>query len=254
MPSTRSISIRARAVRNALGLVLLTSSTLHAAALTGDTVATSRGDLVIHPLNHATFVMGWNQQVIYVDPVGGAERFAGLPEATLILVTDIHGDHLNADTLQSLPGTAPIVAPAAVAEKLPESLRARTTILANGESRELAGVSVTGVPMYNLTADRLKYHSKGRGNGYVLTLAGTRVYVSGDTEDIPEMRALRDIAVAFICMNLPYTMTVEQAADAVREFRPKICYPYHYRGSDVAHFKELVGADAGVDVRLREWY
>ncbi len=108
--------------------------------------------------------------------------------------------------------------------------------------------------MYNLTADRLKFHDKGRGNGYVLTLGGKRVYLSGDTEDILEMRALKNIDVAFVCMNLPYTMTVDQAASAVREFKPKIVYPYHYRGSDLEKFKTAVGSDLGVDVRIRDWY
>ena len=106
----------------------------------------------------------------------------------------------------------------------------------------------------NLTADRLKYHNKGRGNGYVVTLGGKRVYISGDTEDIPEMRALKNIDVAFVCMNLPYTMEVENAASAVQAFKPKIVYPYHYRGSDVQKFKELAGQTPGIDVRLRKWY
>ena len=127
-------------------------------------------------------------------------------------------------------------------------------MLANGETKSVAGVSIEAVPMYNLTADRLKYHNKGRGNGYVVMVGGKRVYISGDTEDIPEMRALKNIDVAFICMNLPYTMTEEQAASAVREFKPKIVYPFHYRGSDVEKFKRLVGEDSGVEVRLRDWY
>jgi L-ascorbate metabolism protein UlaG (beta-lactamase superfamily) len=108
--------------------------------------------------------------------------------------------------------------------------------------------------MYNLTEDRLQYHGKGRGNGYVLTFGNVRVYVAGDTEDIPEMRALRNIDVAFVPMNLPFTMTPEQAADAVREFRPRIVYPYHYGESDVATFIRLVGRDVGVEVRERNWY
>jgi L-ascorbate metabolism protein UlaG (beta-lactamase superfamily) len=118
----------------------------------------------------------------------------------------------------------------------------------------LLDLSVEAVPMYNLTPDRLQYHDKGRGNGYVVTLGGRRVYISGDTEDIPEMRALEDIDVAFVCFNLPYTMTEEQAASAVREFAPTIVYPYHYRGSDVERFTELVGSDAGVEVRTGGWY
>ena len=123
--------------------------------------------------------------------------------------------------------------------------------MVNGKSVEKAGIKVEAVPMYNLTPTRLRFHNKGRGNGYVMAFGGKRVYVSGDTEDIPEMRALKKIGVAFVCMNLPYTMTPEQAADAVREFKPKTVYPYHYRGSDTAKFKKLVG-DAS-EVSLRDW-
>ena len=133
-------------------------------------------------------------------------------------------------------------------------LRKGATVMANGQTGELLGVKIEAIPMYNLTAERLKFHNKGRGNGYVVTLGGKRIYLSGDTEDIPEMRALKNIDVAFVCMNLPYTMTVEQAARAVRAFKPRIVYPYHYRGSDINKFKTLVGTDVGVEVRLREWY
>jgi L-ascorbate metabolism protein UlaG (beta-lactamase superfamily) len=135
-----------------------------------------------------------------------------------------------------------------------ENLRKQTTVLANGETKSLHEIKIEAVPMYNLTQERLKFHDKGRGNGYVLRLGGKRVYISGDTEDIPEMRALKNIDVAFVCMNLPYTMDVTQAASAVREFRPRIVYPYHYRGSDVEKFKSLVGNDRDVEVRLRDWY
>jgi L-ascorbate metabolism protein UlaG (beta-lactamase superfamily) len=221
--------------------------------LAGDRIPTATGDLIVHPINHATFVMGWNGKSIYVDPVGGGARFAGLPTPDLVLITDIHPDHLDIDTLQAVAGDDTwIVAPAAVAEQLPAQLKNNTTVLANGEATSTLGVSVEAIPMYNLTAERLQYHPKGRGNGYVVTLGGKRVYISGDTEDIPEMRSLQDIDVAFVCFNLPYTMTEEQAASAVRAFRPKIVYPYHYRGSDVDAFVRDVG-DAS-EVRVRDWY
>ena len=226
------------------------------AQITGDIVATTRANLVIHPIDHATFVMGWNGKAIYIDPVGGADRFAGLPSPDLILVTDIHGDHLNAETLSAIvtPQTM-IVAPAAVAEQLPASLMGQTTVLANGEMKMFDGVGVEGVPMYNLTEERLRYHDKGRGNGYVLTVGGTRVYIAGDTEDVPEMRALQNIHVAFVPMNLPYTMTEDQAASGVNAFNPEVVYPYHYQGSDVEKFKALVEAGGGnTEVRLRDWY
>src|SRR5881396_1808195 len=239
----------------ALLVGVTTPSASSADKIEGDHIATSDGDLIIHPINHATFVMGWKDKVIYVDPVGTSKRFDGLPKPDLILVTDIHGDHLSPETLEAVADAkTAIVAPSAVAEKLPEKLRKQTTVLANGETKSVAGISVEAVPMYNLTADRLKFHTKGRGNGYVVTLGGKLIYLSGDTEDIPEMRALKNIDVAFVCMNLPYTMTEEQAASAVREFKPKIVYPYHYRDSDVGKFKKLVGEDSGVEVRLRDWY
>lgn len=222
--------------------------------LTGDHIATDNGDLVIHEVGHATFLMGWNGHTIYVDPVG--DGLGDLPPPDLILISDVHGDHLNADTLQNVAqATTRIIAPAAVAEQLPAPLQGRTTVMANGERQTIMDISIEAVPMYNTTEERLNYHPKGRGNGYVVTVGGTRVYISGDTEDIPEMRALKDIDVAFICFNLPYTMTEEQAASAVREFKPGIVYPYHYRGSDPQKFATLVGADSGVDVRILDgWY
>ncbi len=148
-----------------------------------------------------------------------------------------------------------IVAPAAVAGRLPESLTGQTISLANGERSMLDDIRVEGVPMYNLTEDRLRFHDKGRGNGYVISMGGTRVYVAGDTEDVPEMRALQNIAVAFVPMNLPYTMTEEQAASGVTAFNPDIVYPYHFQGSDVEKFKALVEAGGGdTEVRLGDWY
>ncbi len=231
------------------------SPALQAGELTGDKLGGSEGEVILHPVNHATFVLGWKQLTVYVDPVGGAKRFEGLPKPDIILVTDIHGDHMNAETLTAVMGEkTALVVPSAVAQLLPEGLRSRATVLANGESKTIQAAKIEAVPMYNLTPDRLKYHSKGRGNGYVITLSGKRIYLSGDTEDIPEMRALKNIDVAFVCMNLPYTMTVEQAASAVREFKPKVVYPYHYRGSDTEKFKTLVGTDVGVEVRLHDWY
>lgn len=237
----------------AFALVPSTASPAGAQMLTEDRIPTSGDDLIVHPVDHATFVMTWGPHPIYVDPVGGAAAFEGMPRPHVILVTDIHGDHLNVETLTALAtGPARIIAPAAVAEQLPDELRGRTTVLANDQTMDFMGMSFEAVPMYNLTEDRLQYHSKGRGNGYVVTAGGARVYISGDTEDIPEMRALRDIDAAFVCFNLPYTMTPDQAASAVREFRPRVVYPYHYRGSDVEAFTSIV-ADAS-QVRILDWY
>lgn len=222
-----------------------------AQALTGDRVATANGDLVIHPVNHASFVMSWNGKTIYVDPVGGAAPYASLPKPDLILVTDIHGDHMDAATLQAL-GSAPIVAPQAVKDQLPAALQSRVQVMANGQNATVQTVAIQAVPMYNITPERTQFHAKGRGNGYVLTLGGKRIYIAGDTEATPEMKALQNIDVAFVPMNLPYTMTEEQAAEGVKAFKPKVVYPYHSRGSDVNKFAQLVGNAS--EVRIRTWY
>lgn len=224
-------------------------------SLSGDRISTKAGDLIIHPINHATLALAWNKLVIYVDPVGGVQRFAELPPPDLILLTDMHGDHLNLETLQAIvKDHTKLIAPPAVQAQLPPALQLRTTTVTNLQTISLAGLKVEAIPAYNLSVERLKFHAKGRGNGYVVTLADKRIYLSGDTEDIPEMKALKDIDVAFVCMNLPYTMEVTQAAAAVREFHPKIVYPYHSRGSDLEKFKKLVGTDSGVEVRLHNWY
>lgn len=222
-------------------------------------IATAAGPLVIHPIEHATFVMEWNGKVFAVDPVGDIEAFADFPNADLILVTDIHGDHLSGEVVAALASpTTTIVAPAAVAEKLPTGDWAEVRVLANGASTEWEGVTVEAVPMYNLDPQKQKFHPKGRGNGYLLTLGGKRVYIAGDTEDIPEMRALENIDIAFVCMNLPYTMNVAAAADAVLDFQPKIVFPYHYRGtdgmSDLGEFRSLVAAEPDIEVRVLAWY
>lgn len=217
----------------------------------------------ITPISHATMVLNWDGHIIYVDPVGGAAAFANQPKPDLILVTDIHGDHLNVETIEAvIQDSTYLIVPKAVSEKLPQALSGKARILNNDETtnlRRFEDFAFKAIPMYNLREEALKFHEKGRGNGYVLEKDGKRVYISGDTEDIPEMRALKNIDVAFVCMNLPYTMTVESAASAVLDFKPEKVYPYHYRGtegkSDVAKFKELVNAgDAKINVMQLDWY
>ncbi len=226
-----------------------------ASKLIPDRLPTQDGDLTIRPINHATLELDWKDLAVYVDPVGSPQRFAGLPAPGLVLITDIHFDHLSQDTLKALVTDKTVLAaPPAVAEQLSADLRRRVTVLTNGQSATLQGVPIEAVAAYNLTPDRLKFHPRGRGNGYVLTLGGKRIYISGDTEDTPELRALKDIDVAFLCMNLPYTMNVVQAAAAIQAFRPKIVYPYHYRGTDVGRLKGLLAKDKDIEVRLRDWY
>lgn len=222
-----------------------------------DTLATSAGDLAIQPIDHASLVLTLGKETVYVDPVGGPARYAGLPRPTAILVTHEHGDHFDAATLEALIGerSTPIVTASGVAAKLPERLRQQTTVLAYGDTGTLNGNPVLAVAAHNTSPDRLRYHPKGLGNGYVLTLGGRRIYISGDTEPTPQMLALEGIDVAFLPMNLPYTMVAEQAAEAVKTFKPSIVYPFHYaRGSEPENFARLMQGFPGVEVRPRDWY
>jgi len=215
------------------------------------TFKSSAGPIKVTPVYHASLVIEAGGKVIVVDPAKPAV-FTGLPQADLILITDIHGDHMDADLVKTVSkaGTE-IIAPPAVVKTITAA-----SPISNGEKKMWGGWTIEAIPMYNLTrgpeAGKL-FHDKGRGNGYILTYGGTRIYLSGDTEGIPEMRALKNIDVAFVCMNLPYTMTAEEAADAVKAFHPKVAIPYHYRGQDLNVFKK--GLDGtGIDVRLLEWY
>jgi len=216
--------------------------------------------LKIIPIEHATAVLEYGDITIYVDPVGGAEAFKGQKQPDLVLITDIHFDHLNLETLQGLnTSKAKIIVPQAVADKMPAEFTPQLDVLNNGDTKERYDILVEAIPMYNLREEALKFHDKGRGNGYVLNIGDERIYFSGDTEDIPEMRALKNIDKAFVCMNLPYTMTEESAASAVLEFKPKQVYPYHYRGkpdvSDVAKFKKLVNeGNSDIEVVQLDWY
>ena len=233
---------------------------INAQLTTPDTISTSKRSVIVQPIFHAALVLEWNGKNIYVDPYNGADAYKTLKKPDLVLITDIHGDHMDIKTLQALDlSGASLIVPQAVADKLPAEWKDKIVVLNNGKTTEQSGVTISAIPMYNLPNDSTARHTKGRGNGYIITLGGKKFYVSGDTEDIPEMRGLKNIDVAFVCMNLPFTMSVEQAASAVLDFKPKIVYPYHYRGqggfSDTGKFKALVNKeDPSIDVRLKDWY
>jgi L-ascorbate metabolism protein UlaG (beta-lactamase superfamily) len=238
-------------------VLVFAASIAFALAMDGQTVRpvqtfqTSAGDVKITPVLHASFTIQAGGKVIYVDPAKPAQ-FDGLPPADLILLTDIHGDHMDPDAVAKLSKAGTEVwAPAAVAKTVTSA-----KVIGNGETKSWNGWTIEAVPMYNTKrgpAPGKLFHDKGRGNGYVLTYGEKRFYISGDTEGTPEMRALKNIDVAFVCMNLPYTMPPEEAADAVKAFHPKVVIPYHYRGSDLTAFqKGLEGS--GIEVRLLDWY
>ena len=203
----------------------------------GDTFATPMGDITVQPVAHASFVLTTRDHVIYVDPVGGAEDYSDFAAPDVILITHEHGDHFDADTLAALDGDNVILLTNPnVYDMLTNAQKVRATSLANGESTSMQEMTINAIPAYNISEDRLNFHPKGRDNGYVLELGlsgeSYRIYISGDTEDTPEMRALENIDLAFVCMNLPFTMDAEAAASAVSEFAPTYVYPYHYRGRD----------------------
>ncbi|SKB37995.1 MBL fold metallo-hydrolase [Daejeonella lutea] len=221
-----------------------------------DEIKTSKGLLKIHPVMHASVVLTWDNKTIYVDPTGSPEMYKSFAAPDIILITDVHGDHMDLKALEALnTKQAIIVAPQAVALQLPLSLREKLVILNNGMQTSQLAMMIKAIPMYNLPQDAEARHTKGRGNGYLLTIGGKSIYISGDTEDIPEMRALEDVDIAFVCMNLPYTMDINQAASAVLEFKPGIVYPYHHRGQDINAFKKLVNEkNRKIDVRIKNWY
>ncbi|MGH9745923.1 MAG: MBL fold metallo-hydrolase [Candidatus Acidiferrales bacterium] len=212
---------------------------------------TNADPVKLTPLYHASMLLEVGGKHIYVDPAKPAD-FTGLPKADLILITDIHGDHMDPEAIAAIsqPGTQ-IFAPPAVVKTVTTA-----TPISNGESKSWGDWTIEAIPMYNLKrgpAPGQLYHDKGRGNGYILTYGGKRFYISGDTEGIPEMRALKNIDFAFVCMNLPYTMPPDEAADAVKAFHPKVVIPYHYHGSDLAIFENALKG-SGIEVRILDWY
>jgi L-ascorbate metabolism protein UlaG (beta-lactamase superfamily) len=215
-----------------------------------DTLKTSAGELKITFVGHGTLLFTFADTVIHVDPVSREADYTTMPKADLILVTHEHFDHLDPAAIETVsqPGTE-IVAPEKCAARVPGA-----TTMANGDVETMAGLKVEAVPAYNLVhlrAPGQPYHPKGEGNGYVITFGDTRVYVAGDTENIPEMKALKNIDIAFLPMNLPYTMTPEMVADAAREFRPKVLYPYHFGQTDPDELIALLAEEPDIEVRVR---
>src|SRR5579872_284438 len=225
-------------------------TSLGAAAQT-QTFSTSTGPVKITPLYHASTLIEAGGKVIYLDPAKPA-KFAGHPKADLILITDIHGDHMDPDSIKEITADKTVIFAAPAVTKTVTNAQP----IGNGETKAWGDWTIEAIPAYNLKRGPEPgklFHDKGRGNGYVLTYGGKRFYFSGDTEGVPEMRALKNIDVAFVYMNLPYTMPPEEAADAVKAFHPKIVIPYHYRGSDLTVFQKALEG-TGIEVRLLDWY
>ncbi len=215
-----------------------------------DVISTTAGDVKITFLGHGSLALAFKGMNIYVDPYGRVADYGKLPKADIILVTHEHGDHLDLQAMAKVQtGQTTIVLTEACARQV-----AGGTVMHNGDTRTVRGVDIEAVPAYNLVhkrEDGQPFHPRGVGNGYILTCGDKRVYVAGDTENIPEMKRLSGIACAFLPMNLPYTMTPEMVADAAQTFRPGILYPYHYGNTDVSRLVELMRAAPEVEVRIR---
>jgi len=210
-----------------------------------DTIKTSGGDLKITFVGHGTLMLDYAGKVIHVDPVSMYADYTAMPKADLVLITHEHGDHLDPKAIQAIRKTGmTLIANGGAARSLPDSI-----VMKNGDDRTVSGIRIEAVPAYN---PEKPFHPKGNGNGYVLTFGGTRVYIAGDTENIPEIKALGNIDVAFLPMNQPYTMTPEQVADVARTMRPKILYPYHFGNTDTAKLVSLLKEEKGIEVRIRE--
>jgi L-ascorbate metabolism protein UlaG (beta-lactamase superfamily) len=233
-------------------LLTMCLATAALAAPATEEFKTSAGVLKMTPIQHGSLTLEAGGQVIEVDPAisgfGAAPPdFSKVPKADIVLITDIHDDHLEPASLAKVRKTGTtVVIPGAALSKVSDGV-----VMKNGETKQFGPWSIEAIPMYNLKNG--PYHEKGRGNGYIVTYGGLRIYIAGDTEGIPEMRALKNIDVAFIPMILPYTMSPADAADAVKAFHPKVVYPYHYGQSDLKVFEAALKG-TGIEVRLRNWY
>jgi L-ascorbate metabolism protein UlaG (beta-lactamase superfamily) len=213
-----------------------------------DIFKTRSGKLTIHFVGHASLIFEFNNKVIHVDPWSQLADYSKLPKADIILITHHHFDHLdtNAISLISKEGTQIVLTSSAF------DIVKKGIVMKNGDKRTVEGFEIEAVPAYNITEGRDKFHPKGRDNGYVLTIANKRIYIAGDTENIPEMASLEKIDIAFLPMNQPYTMLPEQVADAVSKIHPKILYPYHYGDTDPSKLKKLLAKNKSLEVRIRQ--
>jgi len=216
-----------------------------------DIIKTSAGNLDITFIGHGTLMFTFGGKVIHVDPWSKMADYTKLPKADIILLTHHHRDHLDVKALDTLRTEKTTVVLTETCARQVEG----GIVLNNGDVKTLQGLKIEAVPAYNIVHMRSKgapFHPKGNGNGYVITFGDKRVYVAGDTENVPEMKELREIDIAFLPMNLPYTMTPEMVADAAKAFKPKILYPYHYGKTDTSKLVDLLKDTGEIEVRIRK--
>ncbi|UCD05291.1 MAG: MBL fold metallo-hydrolase [candidate division WOR-3 bacterium] len=216
-----------------------------------DLIETSAGELEITFIGHGTLMFRFNDKVIHIDPWTRLADYSKLPKADLVFVTHHHGDHLDPGAIETISNDKTVLV---LTEICAENIEGGV-IMRNGDAQTLMGIDVLAVPAYNLVHMRDSgepFHPEGEGNGYVLTFGDTRVYIAGDTENTPEMKNLEEIDVAFLPMNLPYTMTPEMVADAVEAFKPRVLYPYHYGETEMSELFELLKDNKDTEVRVRK--
>jgi L-ascorbate metabolism protein UlaG (beta-lactamase superfamily) len=216
-----------------------------------DVVKTAKGDLQITFIGHGSLMFAFGGKIIHVDPFSRLTDYSKLPQADMIFLTHEHGDHLDLKALDSLRADkTKIILTKNCAQQVKDGI-----IMQNGDVKTVDGLKIEAVPAYNLVhmrSEGVPFHPKGNGNGYVITFGDKRIYVAGDTENIPEMKQLKDIDIAFLPMNLPYTMTPEMVADAARAFKPKVLYPYHYGKTEPSKLIELMKDTPEVEIRIRK--
>ena len=239
-------------------LILMLAGAILSTPLCGqyesDVIQTSEGELEMFFIGHGTLMFNFNDLVIHIDPVMREADYATLPDADLVLVTHEHGDHLDMTAIGHIMKEDTKVV---MTEKCMEQLEDfKAVVMSNGDVETLHGIRISAIPAYNIIHTRSNgnpYHPKGVGNGYILSFGSANVLIGGDTENIPEIKNLSvDIAVAFLPMNLPYTMTPEMVADAASAFQPGILYPYHYGETDPQKLVKLLKDEQGIEVRIRD--
>ena len=232
-------------------VVLLCAIAANASDFETDTIKTSAGDLKITFIGHGTLMFSFAGKVIHVDPVDQMADYRKLPKADIILITHEHFDHLDMKALSKLR----IKKTAVVVNETGAKQIKGSIVMRNGDVKTVEGLKIEAVPAYNIVHMRspgTPFHPRGVGNGYVVTFGDTRVYVAGDTENVPEMKNLKTIDIAFLPMNLPYTMTPEMVADVAKSFKPKILYPYHYGDTDTGRLITLLKDSPEIEVRIRK--
>lgn len=234
--------------------ILITTAITYAQDLQTDQFDTKGGELAINFVNHGSIFFEYNGKVIHVDPVTRMGDYNNYPDADLILITHHHGDHLDLNAINLLKKENTKIILTQKCQEMSENL-SDIIVMKNGDVLTINQLEIEAIPAYNIKHKRQNgdpFHPQGEGNGYIINFGNKKVLVAGDTENTPEIKALKDIEIAFLPMNLPYTMTPEMVADAAKAFKPKVLYPYHYGKTDTSKLVELLKEEKDIEVRIKQ--